>query len=50
MSVNEVLSEEIQSTPGELLREDKTLTYSALEKVWTRDWNSAEEDKAWKNL
>ena len=29
---------------------DSLLTYLATEKVLAKDWNSKEEDKAWKNL
>ncbi|MFN7260046.1 MAG: hypothetical protein ACK5TU_09135 [Cyclobacteriaceae bacterium] len=64
MSTREVLSEEIKNTPEGLLKElfdyllflrqkqqsDKTLTHIASEKSLSRDWDSPEEDEAWKNL
>ncbi len=64
MSTREVLSEEIKNTPEGLLKElydyllflrqkqqsDKILTHIASEKSLSRDWDSPEEDEAWKNL
>ena len=64
MSTREVLSEEIKNTPEGLLKElydyllflkrkqqsDKALTHIASEKSLSRDWDSPEEDEAWKNL
>jgi hypothetical protein len=63
MSVRETLSEEIKSIPQNLL--DKLYDYLLLlkkkeleskqihhdsEKVLARDWNSPEEEEAWKDL
>lgn len=64
MSTREVLSEEIKNTPEGLLKElydyllflrqkrlsDKILTHIVSEKSLSRDWDSPEEDEAWKNL
>lgn len=64
MSTREVLSEEINNTPEGLLKElydyllflrqkrqsDKILTHIISEKSLSRDWDSPEEDEAWKNL
>jgi hypothetical protein len=62
MSTREALSEEIKKIPEGLLKElydylqflklkaDKLDTHLASEDVLSRDWNSPEEDEAWKNL
>ena len=64
MSTREVLSEEINNTPEGLLKglydyllflrqkrqSDKILTHIISEKSLSRDWDSPEEDEAWKNL
>ena len=64
MSTKEALAEEIKNAPENLLneiydyllflkkkaKEEKTLTHLASEKVLSRDWDSPEEDEAWKNL
>ncbi len=64
MSTREVLFEEIKNTPEGLLKElydyllflrqkqqsDKILTHIVSEKSLSRDWDSPEEDEAWKNL
>lgn len=64
MSTREVLSEEIKNTPEGLLKElydyllflrqkqqsDKILTHIVSEKSLSQDWDSPEEDEAWKNL
>jgi len=65
MSTKEALTEEIKNTPENLLQEiydyllflksrktkkDVVLTHIASEKVLSRDWDSPEEDEAWKNL
>jgi hypothetical protein len=64
MSTREALSEEIKTTPERLLdelydyllflkskkQEDKLATHLASEKSLSRDWDSPEEDEAWKNL
>lgn len=62
MSTREALSEEIKKIPEDLLKElyeylqflklkaEKLDTHLASEDVLSRDWNSPEEDEAWKNL
>ncbi len=66
MSTKEALTEEIKNAPEGLLQEiydyllflkskkgnaeDKVLTHLASEKVLSQDWDSPEEDEAWKNL
>lgn len=65
MSTKEALTEEIKNTPENLLKEiydyllflksknakeDAVFTHLASEKVLSRDWDSPEEDEAWKNL
>jgi hypothetical protein len=65
MSTREILSEEIKNTPESLLKElydfllflkykrkhdNQVDTYLASEKVLSRDWDTQEEDEAWKNL
>ncbi len=65
MSIKEALAEEIKSSPANLLKEiydyllflksrktgeDNIKTHLASEKVLSRDWDSPEEDEAWKNL
>jgi hypothetical protein len=65
MSTKEALTEEIKNTPENLLKEiydyllflkgrkakeDSILTHLATEKVLSLDWDSPEEDEAWKNL
>ncbi|MBX2914780.1 MAG: hypothetical protein KF856_05845 [Cyclobacteriaceae bacterium] len=66
MSTREILTEEIKKTPEAILKElydflmflkqkegnanDKLLTHLASEKVLSRDWESPEDDEAWKNL
>ena len=66
MSTKEALTEEIKNAPEGLLKEiydyllflknrgakdeNKILTHLASEKVLSQDWDSPEEDEAWKNL
>ncbi len=65
MSTKEAFTEEIKNAPKNLLKEiydyliflkgkktkeDGVFTHLASEKVLSRDWNSPEEDEAWKNL
>ncbi len=66
MSTREILSEEIKKTPENLLKElydfllflkykkqhapDEVKTHLASEKVLSRDWDTPEEDEAWKSL
>ncbi len=64
MSTREALSEEIKNTPERLLDEvydyllflkhkkqsEKVMTHIVSEKTLSRDWDSPEEDEAWKNL
>ncbi|MEK6783601.1 MAG: DUF2281 domain-containing protein [Bacteroidota bacterium] len=65
MSTKEALAEEIKNAPENLLKEiydyllflkgrkakeDDILTHFASEKILSRDWDSPEEDEAWKNL
>ncbi|GIL23423.1 MAG: hypothetical protein BroJett042_19360 [Bacteroidota bacterium] len=66
MSTREILTEEIKKTPESILNElydflmflkqkegkanDKLFTHLASEKVLSRDWESPEDDEAWKNL
>jgi len=64
MSTRDALSEEIKNTPERLLDEvydyllflkrkkqsDKVMTHIVSEKTLSRDWDSLEEDEAWKNL
>ncbi|MEQ1584916.1 MAG: hypothetical protein ABL895_03490 [Cyclobacteriaceae bacterium] len=47
MSTREILSEEIKKTPENI---DEVRTHLASEKVLSRDWDTPEEDEAWKNL
>jgi hypothetical protein len=62
----EILTEEIKKTPEAILNElydflmflkqkdgkfnEKALTHLASEKVLSRDWDSPEDDEAWKSL
>ena len=48
MSTKEALAEE--NTREDTLKEDSILTHLASEKILSRDWDSPEEDEAWKNL
>lgn len=50
MSTKEALAEEIKNTLEDILKKDGVLTHLASEKILSRDWDSPEEDEAWKNL
>ena len=65
MSTKEALTEEIKNAPENLLneiydyliflkgknaKEEGVFTHLASENVLSRDWDSPEEDEAWKNL
>ena len=65
MSTKEALTEAIKNTPENLLKEiydyllflkgkkaneDGVFTHLVSEKILSHDWDSPEEDEAWKNL
>ncbi len=50
MSTKEALTEEIKNSLEVTLKGDRILTHLASEKILSRDWDSPEEDEAWKNL